>query len=211
MNTKKSLCVTWLVCWFILIVPSVFANDSLKAIDDSFRAIDDSLTTIDELSKALNDDLEALDQRLKALNDELKARNERPQAMDERLRQAIIETAKQYQGVSYRYGAESPKGFDCSGFVRYVYRTAAGIELPRTSKTINAAGQSVGITEAKEGDVVVFASQGVVNHVAILLDEDSVIHAVSLGPKTGVIISSLEDRYFGPRIIGARSFLQPLE
>jgi cell wall-associated NlpC family hydrolase len=132
-------------------------------------------------------------------------------ADDGGLRHAIIETAKQYQGVSYRYGAESPKGFDCSGFVRYVYRTAAGIELPRTSKTIGSSGQSVGIAEAQMGDIVVFASKGVINHVAILLDADSVIHAVSLGPKTGVIISSLRDRYFGPRIIGVRSFLLPYE
>jgi cell wall-associated NlpC family hydrolase len=127
------------------------------------------------------------------------------------LRQAIIETAKQYQGVSYRYGAESPNAFDCSGFVRYVYRTAVGIELPRTSKTIWASGPSIGIAEAKMGDIVVFASKGIINHVAILLDADSVIHAVSLGPKTGVIISPLKDRYFGPRIIGVRSFLLPLE
>ncbi|MDR2741037.1 MAG: C40 family peptidase [Treponema sp.] len=132
-------------------------------------------------------------------------------ADDDGLRHAIIETAKQYQGVSYRYGAESPKGFDCSGFVRYVYRTATGIELPRTSKTIWSSGQSIGITEAQMGDIVVFASKGVINHVAILLDTDSVIHAVSLGPKTGVIISSLKDRYFGPRIIGVRSFLLPHE
>jgi cell wall-associated NlpC family hydrolase len=130
---------------------------------------------------------------------------------DEDLRYVIIETAKQYQGVSYRYGAESPDAFDCSGFVRYVYRMAAGIELPRTSKTIGASGQSVRIGEAQIGDVVIFASKGVVNHVAILLDADSVIHAVSLGPKTGVIISSLKDRYFGPRIIGIRSFLLPHE
>lgn len=126
---------------------------------------------------------------------------------DEDLRYAIIETAKQYQGVAYRYGTESPNAFDCSGFVRYVYRMAAGIELPRTSKTIGASGQSVRISEAQMGDVVIFASQGVINHVAILLDADSIIHAVSLGPKTGVIVSSLKDRYFGPRIIGVRSFL----
>ncbi|MDR1956525.1 MAG: C40 family peptidase [Treponema sp.] len=127
---------------------------------------------------------------------------------DDTLRQTIIEIAKQYQGVAYKYGAESPKAFDCSGFVRYVYRTAAGIELPRTSKKIWASGQVVHRDDAQVGDIVVFASKGGdINHVAILLDTDSVIHAVSLGPKTGVIISSLRDRYFGPRILGVTSFL----
>ncbi|MDR2484182.1 MAG: C40 family peptidase [Treponema sp.] len=132
---------------------------------------------------------------------------------DGTLRQSIIETAKLYQGVSYRYGAESPKGFDCSGFVRYVYRTAAGIEIPRSSRSIWASGQSIQITEAQPGDIVVFATRtgGTVDHVAILLDNNSVIHAVSQGPKTGVIISSLADRYFGPRILGVKSFIITME
>ncbi|MDR0568647.1 MAG: C40 family peptidase [Spirochaetaceae bacterium] len=134
------------------------------------------------------------------------------------LRRTIIETAKQYQGVAYRYGAESPKAFDCSGFVRYVYRTAAGIELPRSSRNIWASGQTVPIAEARPGDIVVFAARqgGAVDHVAILVDDASVIHAVSQGPKTGVIISPLTDRYFGPRILGVRTFIissesEPLE
>ncbi|MDR2536275.1 MAG: C40 family peptidase [Treponema sp.] len=128
---------------------------------------------------------------------------------DNVLRQTIIETAKQYQGVSYRYGAESPKGFDCSGFVRYVYRTAVGIELPRSSRNIWNSGESIPITEAKPGDIVVFAARkgGIVDHVAILLDNNSIIHAVSQGPKTGVIISPLTDRYFGPRILGVKTFI----
>ncbi|MDR0525805.1 MAG: C40 family peptidase [Spirochaetaceae bacterium] len=125
------------------------------------------------------------------------------------LRQTIIETAKLYQGVAYRYGAESPKGFDCSGFVRYVYRTAAGIDLPRSSRNIWASGRSIPIAEAQPGDIVVFAAQkgGPVDHVAILMDRNSIIHAVSQGPKTGVIISPLTDRYFGPRILGVKTFI----
>jgi cell wall-associated NlpC family hydrolase len=129
------------------------------------------------------------------------------------LRQSIIETARKYQGVAYRYGAESPRGFDCSGFVRYVYRIAVGIELPRSSRSIWASGQSIQMAEAQPGDIIVFAARkgGAVDHVAILLDEGSIIHAVSQGPKTGVIISSLQDRYFGPRILGAKTFIISVE
>jgi cell wall-associated NlpC family hydrolase len=132
---------------------------------------------------------------------------------DDTVRQSIIETAKKYQGVSYRYGAESPKGFDCSGFVRYVYRTAAGIELPRSSRSIGVSGQSIQMTEAQPGDIIVFAARkgGTIDHVAILLDDTSVIHAVSQGPKTGVIISPLQDRYFGPRILGAKTFIMSID
>jgi len=131
---------------------------------------------------------------------------------DSDLRQIIIETAKSYQGVAYRYGAESPRGFDCSGFVRFVYRNATGIELPRSSRNIWNAGKTIKINEALPGDIVVFVSRiggTTVDHVAILLDENSIIHAVSSGPKTGVIISPITDKYFGPRILGVASFIIP--
>ena len=132
---------------------------------------------------------------------------------DPHLRQAIIETAKSFQGVAYRYGAESPRAFDCSGFVRFVYRNATGIELPRSSRNIWNAGKTTAkINEALPGDIVVFVSRvggTSVDHVAILLDENSIIHAVSSGPKTGVIISPITDKYFGPRILGIASFIIP--
>jgi len=56
------------------------------------------------------------------------------------IRDKITETAQKYLGVPYIYGASSPNGFDCSGFVFYVYREAAGIPLPRSSKLILAKG-----------------------------------------------------------------------
>ncbi len=123
-------------------------------------------------------------------------------------RAAIVAAAKRYVGVPYVYGAESPRAFDCSGFVRYVYREAAGIELPRSSRQIWSAGKAAGLDSAKTGDVLVFDTVGgAPSHVAILMDQGSIIHAVSEGPRTGVIISPLQDRYFGPRIMGARVFV----
>ncbi|MDL2229514.1 C40 family peptidase [Treponema sp. OttesenSCG-928-L16] len=124
------------------------------------------------------------------------------------IRRSILDAALQYQGVPYVYGAESPAGFDCSGFVRYVYRTAAGIDVPRTSKNIWALGLPLRVAAAQPGDILVFDTVGgVASHVAILLEDQRMIHAVSDGPSTGVIISPLQDRYFAPRIIGARTFI----
>ncbi|MDR2078385.1 MAG: C40 family peptidase [Treponema sp.] len=129
-------------------------------------------------------------------------------ADEEELRNKIVETAKQFLGVPYIYGAESPAGFDCSGFVRYVYRTAAGITVPKSSQSIWDTGKSVEPGAARPGDIMVFNTVGnAASHVGILLEGGSLIHAVSSGPRTGVIISSLEDRYFGPRILGVRSFI----
>ena len=107
------------------------------------------------------------------------------------------------------YGAESPSAFDCSGFVRYVYRQAAGIELPRSSRGIFAAGVPVDPKRVRPGDVLVYDTVGgYPSHVAIYAGDGSVIHAVSRGPRTGVIITPPSDTYFPPRLIAARSFLE---
>jgi hypothetical protein len=124
-------------------------------------------------------------------------------------RKRIIETAVAFQGVPYVYGAESPEAFDCSGFVQYVYAHAAEISLPRNSKGQWAEGQEIDKSAVKPGDIFVFdtVGSGGPSHVAIFMGDGKMIHAVSEGPKTGVIISPITDRYFGPRMIGARYFI----
>lgn len=126
-------------------------------------------------------------------------------------RKAIVETAQSFKGVPYVYGAESPQAFDCSGFVQYVYAHAADIDIPRNSKGQWAAGTPIDKTAVKPGDIFVFdtVGGGGPSHVAIYLGGDSMIHAVSEGPRTGVLVSSIADRYFGPRMIGARYFIVP--
>jgi hypothetical protein len=124
-----------------------------------------------------------------------------------RLRQSIIETALGYRGVPYVYGAESPEAFDCSGFVRYVYDKAAGIDLPRSSREQFDVGVPVD-GSAKPGDILVFDTVGGgPSHVGIFLGKGTMIHAASEGPATGVIVSSLRDRYYVKRLLGARNFL----
>lgn len=126
-------------------------------------------------------------------------------------RARIVAAAQSFKGVPYVYGAESPEAFDCSGFVQYVYSRAAGIDIPRNSKGQWAEGKSVDKAEAKPGDLFLFdtAGSGGPSHVAIYLGDNSIIHAVSEGPKTGVIVSPIDDRYFASRFIGARYFILP--
>jgi len=108
-------------------------------------------------------------------------------------RKRIIETAVAFQGVPYVYGAESPEAFDCSGFVQYVYAHAAEISLPRNSKGQWAEGQEIDKSAVKPGDIFVFdtVGSGGPSHVAIFMGDGKMIHAVSEGPKTGVIISPI--------------------
>ena len=125
------------------------------------------------------------------------------------LRQQVVEYSKTLMGIPYVYGASAPPAFDCSGFVNYVYKKAIASVIPRNSKAIFAAGVPVERSIWKAGDVIVFDTVGgAPSHVAIYLGDETFIHAASDGPKTGVIVSTLKDRYFGPRIIGARSFIE---
>jgi cell wall-associated NlpC family hydrolase len=92
----------------------------------------------------------------------------------------ILATAKRYLGTHYRYGGESPtSGFDCSGFVQYVYGRH-GVKLPRTSREQVSAGEAVplGIESLRPGDLLLFASTGTrVNHVAIYVGDNRILHS----------------------------------
>ena len=94
----------------------------------------------------------------------------------------VLATADQYVGTRYRYGGESPaEGFDCSGFVQYVYGRH-GVELPRTSYQQVGAGRAVpgDITALQPGDLMFFAAGGGrIDHVAIYAGDGRVIHATS--------------------------------
>ncbi|MDO5746489.1 MAG: NlpC/P60 family protein [Actinomycetaceae bacterium] len=100
----------------------------------------------------------------------------------------IVEVAKQYVGARYVHGGTSPAGFDCSGFVQFVYKHAAGVNLPRTTWAQGAAGHRIPASEAKPGDVVYWG-----HHVAIYAGNGKIIHAST--PATGVKWSNLYGNY----------------
>ncbi|ENK1243995.1 C40 family peptidase [Clostridium sporogenes] len=106
----------------------------------------------------------------------------------------VVGYAMQFQGVPYVWGGTSPSGFDCSGFVQYVYRNAAGIELPRDTYGQIGAGTRVSQDQLQPGDLV-FPHTG---HVGIYIGGGQMIHA----PQTGdvVKISSVYKFYAGVRI-----------
>jgi cell wall-associated NlpC family hydrolase len=94
----------------------------------------------------------------------------------------VLATADCYVGTRYRYGGESPaEGFDCSGFVQFVF-SRHGVELPRTSYQLVSAGCAGPreITALQPGDLMFFAagSRGV-DHVAIYAGDGRIIHASS--------------------------------
>lgn len=126
------------------------------------------------------------------------------------VRQRLVDLALSLQGTPYVYGAESPRGFDCSGFVQYLYAQAACLEVPRTSRSQCAQGGVVELSDAQPGDVLVYGTApGVVTHVAIYLGNGALVHAASRGPQRGIVVAQLTDRYFESHFLGVRSFLPP--
>ncbi|CDF59415.1 C40 family peptidase [Thermobrachium celere] len=101
----------------------------------------------------------------------------------------VIEYAMRFLGTPYVWGGTTPSGFDCSGFVKYVY-SHFGINLPRTSREQATVGQAVSLSEAQPGDLVFFHSP--ISHVGIYVGNGMYIHA----PRTGdvVKVSSLAGR-----------------
>ena len=119
----------------------------------------------------------------------------------------VVPTAEQYIGVPYRYGGTSPRtGFDCSGFVQYVYGVQ-GVDLPRTSRQM--AGTGIGVEPSTRslvvGDLMLFAQGGRISHVAIYAGNGRFIHSSSSG--NGVRyddLSTRRGRWFADHLVAAR-------
>lgn len=92
--------------------------------------------------------------------------------------EALLVSAKNYIGVPYLWGGTTPKGFDCSGLVVYVYG-GQGIKLPRTSQEQQAFAKPVGLDELVPGDLVFWGSPAY--HVGIYLGDKKYVHAAWSG------------------------------
>ncbi len=125
---------------------------------------------------------------------------------------SILRQAVELTGTPYRSGGMNPGGFDCSGFVVYLYRPALP-DIPRISKHIAGIGKSVAARQWRPGDLLFYATGAdpdQINHVAIWYSENQIIHSISGGPETGVVITPADSRYWKNRYVLARRVL-PLE
>ena len=121
------------------------------------------------------------------------------------LGRVVVQSARTFLGVPYRFGGDDADGIDCSGLVVRSFG-AAGISLPRTAASQAAAGYHVGRSELRAGDLVLFAdSGGGVGHVGIWIGGGRFIHASS---SRGVVVEQLATRWFANRFVGGRRVLQ---
>jgi cell wall-associated NlpC family hydrolase len=128
--------------------------------------------------------------------------DEAPESLSTRI-QGVLAKAMTLLGTPYRWGGASPDGgFDCSGLVGYVFRTAIGLDLPRVSRQMVSAGEAVDRASLVPGDLVFFGRRGKVNHVGIYMGEGRFLHA----PRTGrdVTVSDLDKGYWAGKFMAAR-------
>jgi len=103
----------------------------------------------------------------------------------------------------YRYGGNTPAGgFDCSGLIVYVFRSAAGVGLPRTVAQLARVGVPVRPNAMRSGDLVLFDTTGRFSHAGIYVGAGRFVHAPSTG---GVVrLDGVRARYWKPRFSGVR-------
>ncbi len=113
--------------------------------------------------------------------------------------------AKEWLGAKYVYGAASKKKTDCSGYVMQVYKGFYGISLDHNAQRIydDGRGYSIRRTKLQEGDLVFFGNFWKISHVGIYLKGNRFIHAST---SDGVVITSMDDKYWSSKYKGARRF-----
>ena len=124
-------------------------------------------------------------------------------------REALIADAKKYIGSPYVNGATGPQSFDCSGFIYFIARKSAKVQLPRSAHAMYRFVEHISDDEIEAGDLLFFSasSSGRITHVGLYIGNDKMIHAASDGPKTGVIVSSRNERYWKTHYVGAGRFI----
>lgn len=117
----------------------------------------------------------------------------------------VIQTAHALIGTPYRFGGTTPQGFDCSGFIGYVYQKAARLSLPRTTEALTRAGRPISPAELRPADLVYFEIEEKSLHAGIYIGNGKFIHAPR--SKGKVNIQRLDLDYWKRRYVGARRIL----
>lgn len=120
----------------------------------------------------------------------------------------LLEVAHSFTGLRYRRGGSTPEtGFDCSGFVRYVFQSAQDLLLPRSASQQFTQGMAVAREDLVAGDLVFFRRGGSHWHVGIYNGDGNFIH--SPNSRESIKLTSLDTPYYKRHFIGARRISTP--
>jgi cell wall-associated NlpC family hydrolase len=128
--------------------------------------------------------------------------------LDKDIRTQLVDFAEKYLGSPYKYGGETPNGFDCSGFTGFIMHEF-GKTIPRSSREQFQEAKKIKLENAQPGDLVFFDSGSGVNHVGIVIsNENGVINMIHSSTSSGVIITNIADsNYWKNRLKAVGSFL----
>jgi cell wall-associated NlpC family hydrolase len=134
------------------------------------------------------------------------------QTFSPNLSDSILDFGKRFLGTPYRYGGSTPGGFDCSGFVSYVF-SHYQIALPRSSRSYLSVGTSVATNELQPGDILLFKgrnlSSSTIGHVSVVVEvTEKEIFMLHSSTSRGVLIEDYKKfAYYTKRYLGARRVL----
>jgi cell wall-associated NlpC family hydrolase len=121
----------------------------------------------------------------------------------------VVNTARQYLGVRYVLGGTTPRAFDCSGFVRWIF-AQHGVKMPRTAKEQAAVGDAPAPGDLQPGDLLFFFGGRGAQHIAVYVGGDTIIHASSTAKRVKLDrFGGTRSRptWFGRRLIAVRRVL----
>jgi len=128
--------------------------------------------------------------------------------LSDQSKKQLLEDAKYYKGGKYIWGGTTPQGFDCSGYVQYLYKKHK-VNLPRTAWLQSQKGTEIKKKDLQKGDLLFFLtdkSRGIpVTHVGIYIGNNEFIHAAST--KKGIIISPINRGYYSKKFLFAKRIL----
>jgi cell wall-associated NlpC family hydrolase len=177
-----------------------------KETEYSFQAIYNELHRAENLARAAQTARERAERIAK--EQEAAQKTGKAYSLSREDREKLLEDAKYFKGGKYVWGGTNPEGFDCSGYVQYLYKKHQ-INLPRTAWAQSKKGREVQLDELQKGDLLFFLTdkkRGIpVTHVGIYIGNGEFIHAAS--KKRGIIISPVHHGYYRDRFVSAKRVL----
>ena len=125
------------------------------------------------------------------------------------IRKKIVEFAYKYVGVKYRSGGTDPSGFDCSGFVTFVF-TEFKIDIPRISRDQQKKSVPLKLADVQPGDLVFFANGSAVNHVGIVVqNKNGIVSMIHSSTSQGIVVTEINtSTYWNSRLHSFGTFLK---
>lgn len=176
-------------------------------IHKDFISVQENATTT---SRSLDNLVEKAKKTTEASTPKTETKEKKDTSNVSALSEKVSTYAKKFLGVRYVYGGSSPKGFDCSGYVQYVY-DHFGVDLERVAASQAGQGTKVSRANLKAGDLIFFDTNGghnYINHVGIYIGGGKFIHASSGRSAHKVTISELDDGFYANAYMTARRFVK---